>query len=307
MSQRHKTNASAAILEQLADENRRVLSDWRATILLRRATSALSLAERRWSKSPLSTLQVHPLLRQMERRGEIHSIPSFKNIYQVTVPYARSSTVEENEILMEIQPYAALSHLSALAFHGLTDELPKVITTLVPNDGVGDILPPGTNIDDWEGLTLIRGHRPSHILSRPVRWTGTKLVRYFGIHEYRPRGYPVRVTTPERTLLDGLLQPVISGGLTNVLNAWSAARDTLDVRALTVYVDRFAINVLRQRVGFILEELELTHPQLARWQAHASRGGSSKLSASEPYAPTFNERWNLSINVPTDVLREGIG
>ncbi|MDQ6907259.1 MAG: hypothetical protein M3176_10550, partial [Chloroflexota bacterium] len=256
---------------------------------------------------PLSVLTVHPVLRQMERRGEIRAIPSLKNIYQVTVPYARSSAVEENEILMEIQPYAALSHLSALVFHGLTDDLPKVITTFVPTDGIGDMLPPGTNIDDWEGLTLIRGRRPSHILGQPVRWTGTKLARYFGIHEYRPRGYPVRVTSPERTLLDGLVQPVISGGLTNVLKAWVAARDTLDVQLLTVYVDRFDIKVLRQRAGFILEELELAHPQLARWQAHASRGGSSKLSASEPYSPTFNERWNLSINVPTNVLREGIG
>ncbi|MGI8855404.1 MAG: type IV toxin-antitoxin system AbiEi family antitoxin domain-containing protein [Thermomicrobiales bacterium] len=283
------------------------MSDWRATLLMRRATSSLSPTERRWSNSPLSVFQVHPLLRQMERRGEIMSIPPLKNIYQVIVPYARSSAIEEYEILMEIHPYAALSHLSALAFHGLTDELPKVITTFIPTDGIGDLLPPGTTIDDWEGLALIRGRHPAQILGRPVRWTGTKLARYFGTYEYRPRGYPIRVTTAERTLLDGLLQPALSGGLTNVLKAWTAARDMLDLEALIAYVERFDINVLRQRVGFILEELTFTHAQLDRWQAHASRGGSSKLSASEPYAPTFNERWNLSLNAPTDVLREDLG
>lgn len=208
---------------------------------------------------------------------------------------------------MEIHPYAALSHLSALVFHELTDELPKVITTLIPTDGIGDMLPPGTTIEDWEGLTLIRGRRPAHILGRSVGWTGTKLARYFGVHEYRPRGYPIRVTTPERTLLDGLLQPALSGGLTNVLKAWTTARDTVDLEALIADVDRFEITVLRQRVGFILEELGLSHPRLAIWQTRANRGGSSKLSASEPYAATFNERWNLSLNAPTDPLREGAG
>jgi predicted transcriptional regulator of viral defense system len=307
MLYRPKKSASDAVLEQLALENRRILSDWRAALLLRRATLSLSPTERRWSRSPTSVLQVRPLLRQMERRGEITPLRSLENMYQVIVPYARSSAVEENEILMEIHPYAALSHLSALVFHGLTDELPKVITTFIPTDGIGDLLPPGTTIDDWAGLALIRGRRPSQILGRPVRWTGTKLARYFGAYEYRPRGYPIRVTTPERTLLDGLLQPALSGGLANVLKAWTATRDMLDLEALIAYVERFDINVLRQRVGFILEELAFTHAQLDKWQAHASRGGSSKLSSSEPYAPTFNERWNLSLNVPTDVLREGIG
>lgn len=255
----------------------------------------------------MSVIQIHPILRQMERRAEIRPIPSLKNIYRVTVPYARSGAVEENEILMEIHPYAALSHFSALVFHGLTDELPKVITTLVPTDGIGDMLPSGTTIDDWEGLTLIRGRRPAQILGQSVQWTGTKLARYFGVHEYRPRGYPIRVTTPERTLLDGLLQPAISGGVTNVLKAWATARDTLNLEMLIGYVDRFAINLLRQRVGFILDELELAHPALGAWQARANRGGSSKLSSSEPYASTFSERWNLSLNVPTDVLRDGIG
>ena len=103
--------------------------------------------------------------------------------------------------------------------------------------------------------------------------------------EYQPRGYPVRITTPERTLLDGLLQPQLSGGFENVLRACVAARDTLNLEALLHDVDRFGIGVLRQRVGYILEELGIHHPELYAWQAQAKRGGSSRLVASAPTRP----------------------
>lgn len=299
-----KVRASATIIEQLAKENRRILSDWRATLLLRRATSSLSPSERRWTKAPTTVMQSHPLLIQMERNGELRHIPSLRNIYEITVPYARTGVIEEDEVLMEIHPYASISHLSALAFHGLTDELPQVLTVFVPANGTGDLLPPGTNIDDWESLALIHGRSPAHLLGQPMRWTRIGQDRYFGAHEYRPRGYPIRVTTPERTLLDGLLQPEMAGGLTNVLKAWATARDTLNLDTLIAYVDRFNINVLRQRVGFILEELRLTHPDVATWQAQAKRGGSSKLIASRPYEGRYSERWNLSLNAPTDALYE---
>ncbi len=242
----------------------------------------------------------------MERNGELRQISSLSTLYEVTVPYARIGVIEEDEVLMEVHPYASISHLSALAFHGLTNELPQILTTFIPANGIGDVLPPGTNIDDWEGLALVHGRRPPQLLGQSVKWNRIGIDRYFGVREYRPRGYPVRVTTPERTLLDGLLQPEMSGGLMNVLAAWATARDTLNLDLLISYVDRFNINVLRQRVGFILEELRLIHPDVAKWQAQAKRGGSSKLIASNPYEGQYSERWNLSLNAPTDALHKDL-
>jgi predicted transcriptional regulator of viral defense system len=300
-----KKSASAAIIERLALENRRVLSDWRATLLLRRATAEISLHERRWSQAPRNVHDISPLLSQMVRRGEIKPLPRLPHLYEVTVPYARTGLVEEPEILMEVHPYAALSHLSALVFHDLTGELSKTIFAMIPADGTAGMLPPGTDAKDWKELTLIPARTPARILNRRVHWMRTTTDRYFGTEQYRPHGFPIRATTPERTLLDGLQQPELCGGVENVLRAWVLARDILDLDALTGYVDRLDIQVLRQRVGFILDELGLTHPTIERWRIHTNRGGSSKLLASAPYAPTFSESWDLSINVPVDVLREG--
>jgi len=297
-------NTATAILSQLATENRRVVSDWRALILLRRATLQIAPARRRWTALPDQVTQMHPLLKQMQRRGELAPIAHTRYLYAVTVPYAQTHTLtmDEHEILMELNPYAALCVLSALAFHNLTTDLPKVLHALVPARGTAGMLPPDTYPDDWEGIASVRGQRPDTIQRHPVQWITASPGRYFGVAEYRPSGYPVRVTTPERTLLDGLLSPEALGGLDTVLRAWRFARDTMNIETLVEYVAQFAVAVLRQRVGFVLEALGMRHPVLDQWQTAVQRGGNSKLLASAPYAPIYSERWALSLNAPLGAL-----
>jgi predicted transcriptional regulator of viral defense system len=207
---------------------------------------------------------------------------------------------------MEIHPYAALSHITAFVFHGMTDDFPQELHVVLPTEGSRELLPPGTRSEDWEGPFHAYGRTVDALFGKPVHWHWlSKGSSVFGTAEYRPRGYPVRVTTPERTLLDGLLHPEWCGGFDNVLRAWVHARDTLDLGAIVELVERFDVAVLRQRVGFILEELGLEHPRVAEWPAQARRGGSSRLLGSAPFAPSFSERWKLSINAPIDVLHMG--
>jgi predicted transcriptional regulator of viral defense system len=299
-----RMSAAAAILSQLARENRRVLSDWRALLLLRRATVELPAELRRWEEVPDEPVHIHPLLHRMATRGELASIAHLNHIYEVTVPYADRGVIDEEEILMEAHPYATISHLSALVYHGLTDDLPQVLTVMIPNSRTGGVLPPGTNPTDWEGVSPVRPHKPSRIGKQRVEWIEVPVGHYFGMRDYQPHGYPVRVTTPERTLVDGLQDPPHCGGFDNVLRAWSRMRDRLDPDVLVQVVEQFNIAVLRQRVGFILDELRITDPMVEAWRAKAKRGGSSRLLAAAPYAPTYSERWNLSINAPTAALHE---
>jgi predicted transcriptional regulator of viral defense system len=301
--------AALAIIERLAAENRRVLSDWRALLLLRRATLELPSGTRRWSRMPSDLADIYPVLRQMQHRGDIKPLLALRGIYEVTAPYAGAGLIDEYEVLMEVNPYGTVGYLSALVYHGLTDELPKDLTAIAPQRMPVDVLPPGTTVEEWEGLGRPLGRRPPRILERPVHWIRLRLERYFGTAEYHRQGYPVRVTDRERTLLDGLQEPDLSGGLQNVLRAWVAARDILDLDRLVYYADRLGVAVLRQRVGYVLDELELTHPAVEDWRRQARRGGSSKLLSSASYSPSgnthFSETWNLSLNAPVTVLREG--
>ena len=92
--------AGTAIIEAVARESRRVISDWRALVLLRRATLALVPSERRWVQAPDTPEETHPLLRRMVARGELSPLVDAYHLYEVTVPYARGGHVGEDEILM---------------------------------------------------------------------------------------------------------------------------------------------------------------------------------------------------------------
>lgn len=296
-------------MEGLATEQRRVFAAWRALVLLRRATFALSAAQRRWSQLPKSIFDLTPVLRQMERREEIARLPRLGHVYEVTVPYAATGPLDEYAILMEVHPYCALSHASALSFHGLTDDLEKRIVAIAAAQRPVGLYPSGTTVEDWEGLPLVSGTRVARILDRPLRWRVVEPSRFFGVGEYHRFGYPLRVTDRERTLLDGLRDPELCGGLENVLRAWVAGRDALNIDALVEYVERLDIAVLRQRAGFVMDTLGIAHPRLEQWRGMARRGGSSKLLGSAPYSTpdgvaTFSERWNLALNAPLAALHE---
>ncbi|MBI5512776.1 MAG: hypothetical protein HY909_03360 [Deltaproteobacteria bacterium] len=245
------------------------------------------------------------LLDRMVSAGDLRPLAGVGGVYEVIVPYADVGKVGELEVLMETQPCVAASHHTAMVFHGLTDDLPKGIHAVVPT-GRGDFgVPPGTSSEDWADLPRAPARFPAEILGRPVRWHRVLPQRFGGVGVYAPEGWALRVTIPERTLLDGLLDPDACGGIGAVLRGWAKSRDLLDVNALVQVVGQLDVGVLRQRVGFVLETLGLTHEALDQWRVGAKRGGSSRLCASAPYATAFSERWSLSLNAPTDFLLRG--
>lgn len=242
----------------------------------------------------------------MEHNGEIRPIQGLDRLYRVTTPYAQSRNLDDREVLFEDHAYTILSHFSALEFHGLTIEQPKVITAYSAAKAARDVLPLGTDASDWEDLALPSRTRPKSVLGRPVRWVNVDVARLYGYSVYSPLGIPYRVTSPERTLIDALQKPDLNGGITNVLRAWVMGWDQIDPELIVQYTDRFDMAILRQRVGYVLETLGYTGPPLDRWALSSKRGGSSKLVGSEPFASEHSTRWNLSLNAPVHVLQDGV-
>lgn len=239
-------------------------------------------------------------MNRLVRKEELRPLEGINGLFVVTSPYARRGPVSEFEILMEVHPYAALSHLTALAFHGLTDLNPAEIHATIAERP--EEFPPGTSSEDWEETTLVRGRLIEEVLGIPIRWHRLKRSSLLGTAEYAPHGFPIRATDPEMTLVDGLLHPEWSGGIENVFRAWRRASDLIDVDRLVEHVDACESRILRQRAGWILETIHIAHPALDRWAANAVRGGSSRLVAAEPFSSIFSDRWKLSLNASTSVL-----
>lgn len=291
-----------SILHLAANDGRRVLSLWRSLVYLRRATRFTDPEDRRWRSLPSTTADVIPVIRRMRTSGHVDSLPAAPGCYAVVTPYARTLPIRERELLFELNPYVALSHYSALEYHGLTQNQPKLIVASPGEINASRIL--GTDQDEWEALTLPVAYRPDRVLAQRVLWFNKSVDQSFGIVTRHDGPIPIRVSDIERALIESLQWPEYAGGINHVLNSWRTGIHLVDPDTVLEYTERFGINLLRQRVGFVMEELGMHRPLLDTWAGQSVRGGSSKLVTSLPYSATYSERWNLSLNASVGYLHE---
>jgi predicted transcriptional regulator of viral defense system len=108
----------------------------------------------------------------------------------------------------------------------------------------------------------------------------------------------------ERTLIDGLRQPKYCGGLNEVFRGWVRA-EGLSADTLVAYAEQFDQKILYQRLGFVMETLDMRHERLAFWKEQkAPRGGSRVLNPEREYSSEYSDEWNISINHPISILTE---
>jgi predicted transcriptional regulator of viral defense system len=241
--------------------------------------------------------------KELLRRGEIVSVEGVSDVFVVNVAYANLLEVSEEQIVQEANPRAIFGFLTAMVHHGLTDLASREVYAItVKGDDHAERLPLGTMPDDWaDGIDLPRAKLPKRAREVAINWTQLTEEPGFGVMVGYSFGVPIYVTDVERTLLDALRMPDKAGGIAKVLQAWRSA-DGMDVGTLISYADQYDNQVLRQRVGFLLEKLGRPHPRLDEWRHGLQRGGSVKLVASDPYSETYSAEWNLSLNVPPTVL-----
>jgi predicted transcriptional regulator of viral defense system len=285
------------VLRRLAAERRRVVGEWRVLLECRRLEHAKA--------APLpDASQVEKVLRELLRQDLLTPIRGVPGVFRVDAPFADVIPVTDQQVVQEANPLAVFSHLTALVHHGLTEQIPKSIqaTHYTPPDP--HRVPLGTTPEEWVDLPPPPLKRPKRVGPVPVQWFIVKGKWDFGHTINYSEGLPFYLTDLERTLLDAIRSPADTGGITLVLRAWRQAKGTWNVDRLIEYTDRLNLGILRQRVGYLLEALGVTHSRLPAWKGKLLRGSSVKLVAAEPFAPMFSPEWNLSLNVPPAVLAE---
>ncbi len=141
--------------------------------------------------------------------------------------------------------------------------------------------------------------RPRHVAQ--FRFVRLAPDRFFGGVPWRRRGEVLRVSDPERTLLDCLDRPEFSGGLGGVAQVIS--RGSAEVRwdRLASYLRRRGDRRLARRLGFWLEHLPLVRRPPARWTTAWLPGPTEPpalLAAGRehPRRGTLDPRWRLVEN-----------
>ena len=150
--------------------------------------------------------------------------------------------------------------------------------------------------------------RPRMVLGTEFRFVRSKPEHMFGIVErWATKTEKVRVSDPERTVLDGLKHTEHCGGFTEVAKGFWMRRDHINVDRLVDYALRLDVGAVIQRLGFLLETFEVQEPE----QIERLREGIPVSYAPvDPLLPTegpTNTRWRLHLNVEPDEILAIVG
>lgn len=217
------------------------------------------------------------------------------NVWRVTQA-TRAGSAEE--VVCIADPFAYVSHLSAMQKYGLTDRSPNALHMTTPKRSIWNTLRDKKlredfpEVDNSERPVLNRPGFNDTIRRRPV-------VVHVSSHPWAPvpmSGEETRITSIGQTFADMLSEPSLCGGIRHVLDVWEREAEPWAPDIIGA-VDQLDSKIAKVRAGYILSEvMDIDHPTIHNWEQFAQRGGSRKLDPDAEYAPVFSEKWMISIN-----------
>jgi predicted transcriptional regulator of viral defense system len=184
-----------------------------------------------------------------------------------------------------VQP-AAVSHWSALSHHGLTDQVPRRVFVLTT----------AHSVPRRRGVKP-RGAETGYPVGEAVyRFVQVKPERFFGVEDVWVDESRIKITDPERTLLDGLMAPQYCGDFAEVLHAFELRAPKLDVERIIGYALKLDAATAK-RLGWILERQGIASDRLEPLRAVPIEG-YRVLDPSSPRDGSHEARWMIQVNLP---------
>ena len=224
-------------------------------------------------------------LYHLRRTGWI--VPLRRGLYALGSTVPGVTPAHEFEVAMALADPAAISHWSALHYHGLTTQVPRTTFVLTTH---------GTSVPRLRGRREEEPRDGCLVNDVVFRFVQVRPARFFGTEQVWVGDARVSITDLERTLIDGLCMPQHCGNFAEVLHAFGAAGSRLDVDRITDYALRLDAATAK-RLGWALEHHGLTRRALDRLAAVPIKG-YRKLDPQGPRNGRWNPRWMVQENLP---------
>ena len=224
-------------------------------------------------------------LHHLHRNGWI--VPLRRGLYAISSLLPGVSPVHEFEIAMALVSPAAISHWSALHYHGLSEQVTHrvfVLTTI------------GSSLSRIRNEKAGRNNGGYPVGEAVYQFIQVKPERYFGVEKVWIGESRVMITDPERTLLDGLNMPKYCGDFGEVLHAFEERGPDLDINRIIAYALKLDAAAAK-RLGWVLEH-QGVDPAHLEPLARLSVKGYRKLDPSGPRKGPTNRRWMIQENLP---------
>jgi predicted transcriptional regulator of viral defense system len=269
-----KTHVGVELIRRIAAEGDRIFSTDRARELA--------------SEVGLSDSYLGEALYHLRRTGWIVSLR--RGLYALSSSVPGVTPVHEFEVAMALVNPAAISHWSALHYHGLTDQVTRKVFVLTTKDA---------------SIPRVRNNTPKRIRNGYTvgetiyQFIQVRPNRYFGVEKVWINEARVTITDPERTLLDGLSMPQYCGDFAEVLHAFELRGDYLDLERIIEYAFKLD-TATAKRLGWVLQH-EGVNPARLHPLAELPIKGYRKLDPTGPREGPCNRHWMIQENFPGKV------
>lgn len=256
--------ASSKLLSGLAVEGRKVFAASDAARILQRKGSDV--------RSLLSTLVKRRWLRRLEK-GKYMVLP-------LEAGLEGQWTVHEFVIASHLISPGYVGYRSALNFYGYTEQVSRSVF-----------------------IASTKRKRSVQLEGTTYRFVLLPPRKFFGFEPVVIDDTPVNVSTRPKTLVDCLDRPEYSGGVTEVAKALWLSRS--EVAPIDVLKDAEVMGnkAVLQRLGYLLETLELAPSQVLDHVSQRVSGSYALLDPLGPRRGRHDSRWRIRVNIGPETLR----
>lgn len=273
-SQAHYGRAQGvALLEQLVAETGPIFTSEEAI----RAGVALDLARP----------AVNGLLAQLTQGQWLARLK--RGVYVVQSPLL-SSEIHPFALAAALGQPCAISHWSALSYHGMTTQIPTMVQASTPRAIVTPEMRSGSAYRP-------RGRAVWRALDMEFEFITIQPAHFFGLqYEWVTQWQRVAITDRERTLLDIVAHPQVFGGMGASIEILDANWQTANGAQLVNYALQYGVSATIKRLGFLLESFGVPDDLLQPLQAHPVRS----YALLDPAGPSTGQsvgRWRIRVNL----------
>ena len=188
-----------------------------------------------------------------------------------------------------IQP-SVISHWSALQHHGLTEQIPHIVTASTTEK----ILTPSMREKQRSKLNIKHAWEVSGVR---YEYTHVQQRHFFGIEKiWLDEHFNVSITDKERTLLDVFIYPKMFGGIGEALGILENSLAMIDIQKLVGYAIQYDKKSIAKRLGWALEYFGISVKKfqpLLNVPIHYF----CRLDPSSPAKGPCDKRWMIQNNL----------
>ncbi len=150
-------------------------------------------------------------------------------------------------------------------------------------------------------VTTRAPRRPVRIMGTEFRFIASAKDGFFGLMDrWVAQQEKVRISDPERTILDGLRMPEYCGGLTELAKGLWIRKPDLKAVRLVDYALRMDVGAVIRRLGYLMELYDIGAPADRDRLRSKLTDTYANLDPLLPAEGKYLRKWRLRLNVSSD-------